>query len=218
MGTRIEVGRESITLTVSFGSRLRFFQLEMGDVVETVDGKPVKDGAILDSVFRLMPELAPDVMTVRRGTREEQLSGAALSSAAEIHYVSLDLLREIERSLNDEHLLDTALELPPGWQQMPGSRTIIVGNRYRSWVEGKTEHDSQRLDAAAARIASMAKTSRHVVPESAPTFDCHEVGEMLKRVAFIEGARSIELSSIDWVEASTRTAEKIAALRDAGVP
>jgi hypothetical protein len=102
---------------------------------------------------------------------------------------------------------------------MPGSRTLIVGDRYRSWVEGKTEHDSQRLDAAAARIASIAKTSRHIVPEPAPTFDCHEVDGMLKRVAFIENRRSIELSYIDWVESGTRTAEKIAALRrGAGSP
>jgi hypothetical protein len=91
-----------------------------------------------------------------------------------------------------------------------------VGERYRSWVGGKTDLESQRLDAAAARIASTARAAHHVVPESAPTFDCHEVGGMLKRVAFIEGKRSIELSYIDWVEAGTRTAEKIAALRDAG--
>jgi hypothetical protein len=209
----MELGLQSIALSSSMGSRLHFFQLRIGDVVESVNGEPVKDAVTLDSVLRRMPELAPDVMTVRRGTREEQLGGGFLPSIVEIHYVSQELLREIERSLNDEHLLDIALELPPGWQQMPGSRTIIVGKRYRSWVEGTTEHDSQRLDAAAARIASIAKTSRHVVPESAPTFDCHEAGGMLKRVAFSEGGRSIELSYIDWVEASTRTAEKIAALR-----
>jgi hypothetical protein len=218
MGTRIEVGRPVTTLTVSFGSRLRFFQLEMGDVVDTVDGIPVKDSPTLDRIFRGMPELAPDVMTVRRGTREEQLSGGFLPSVVEIHYVSREVLREIESSLNNEHLLDSALELPAGWQQMPGSRTIIVGTRYRSWVAGTTDPDSQRLDAATAQIERVAKAARHVVPEPDPTFDCREVGGVLKRIALIEGKRSIELSFIDWVEASTRTAEKVAKLRELGAP
>ena len=218
MQVLLEYGRESTALTVPFGSRLSFFQLKGDDVVESVNGKPVRDAASLDRVFRLMPELAPDVITLRRGTREEPLGSGVLPSVVEVHYVSQEVLREIERAMNDEHTLDGAPEIPSGWRQMPGSRTIIVGSRYRSWVSGGTDLDSQRLDAAAARIASVAKASRHFVPESAPTLDCREVGGMLKRVALVQDKRSIELTYIDWVEAKTRTADKIAALRDAGSP
>jgi hypothetical protein len=183
----------------------------MGDAVDSVDGEPVNDARSLDRVFRRMPELAPDVMTVRRGTLAERMSQGYLPSVVEIRYVSQEVLRQIERSLNDEHLFDDAAELPSGWQHMPGMKTIVVGTRYRSWALGRSDADSQRLDDDAARIASIAKTSRHVVPESPLLFERRDVGNVLKRVAFIEGRRSIELSHIDWIEASTRTPAKITA-------
>jgi formylglycine-generating enzyme required for sulfatase activity len=196
---------------------VRFFKLEQGDVVETVNGEPVKNAAALDRIFHLMPELAPDVITVRRAiNRYGQPTGSASTSVIEIHYVSQDVVREIEHSLND-NVLAIAPQLPKVLQQPPNFRTIIVGRRYRSWEPGKADPDSKRLDAAAERILNIAKTARHVMPESDTAFDCSKVRGTLKRVAFLEGARTIELSYIDWIDAGTRSSRKMAAFRrDAG--
>ena len=195
-------------------SRMPYFQLQQGDVVETVNGEPVKGPASLDRIFHLMPELAPDVITVRRGNRYGQPAGSASTSVVEIHYVSQEVLREIEHSLND-NVLAIAPQLPHLLQQTTGFKTLIVGSRYRSWEPGKADPDSQRLDAAAAWIANIAKKTRHIVPESDAPFDCSKVRGMLKRVALLEGKRAIELSYIDWIDAGTRTAQKMGALRRA---
>jgi formylglycine-generating enzyme required for sulfatase activity len=191
--------------TIHVGERANWLGLRSRDVIEKVNGKPTTDLDALHRMLHEMPEYAPDVLTVRRGTAE-----------VEIHYVAQERLREIEQALDAENLFDGGDSGGAWWVKTPrpGVMTLVVGARSRSWETAATDTAARSLNAAAARIARAARTFRHVLPPAAP-FDCRTVRDMLHHVAIIQSDRILELDYIDWIYAGARWREAAGLPKDA---